>query len=106
MTTDDHPTLSDLPMGGCSTNAAHFAHLDRGEPRCENVLLTEDAEPWPHSTAEVRMLGRKRSLIASADYAYMILLDDGGGFDPTREDLFRIIAELADRLDRIERIVG
>lgn len=29
-------TVADLPMGGCSTAAAHQEHLDAGSPVCEN----------------------------------------------------------------------
>lgn len=29
-------TVADLPMGGCSTAAAHYEHLDAGSPICEN----------------------------------------------------------------------
>lgn len=28
--------VNDLPMGGCSTATAHFAHLDAGSRVCEN----------------------------------------------------------------------
>lgn len=30
------PTVHELPMGGCSTASAHYAHLDAGDPLCEN----------------------------------------------------------------------
>lgn len=29
-------TEDDLPMGGCATSRAHYAHLDAGDPTCEN----------------------------------------------------------------------
>ncbi len=29
-------TQPPLPMGGCSTWQAHYAHLDAGDPQCEN----------------------------------------------------------------------
>lgn len=32
----DRPTVHDLPMGGCSTSAAHYAHLEAGSTVCEN----------------------------------------------------------------------
>lgn len=98
-------TLHDPPMGGCSTSTAHFAHLDAGDPRCQNDRESWSDEPWPHSTPTLRMLGRERTLIANGDYSHMILIDDGGGFDPTPEDLFMIIDELARRLGAITKLV-
>lgn len=42
-------TLHDLPMGGCSTSAAHFAHLDAGSPYCENTRRTLFSSDCGHS---------------------------------------------------------
>lgn len=42
------PTLNDLPMGGCSTSAAHYAHLEAGDPLCENQREQEE-QPEPEA---------------------------------------------------------
>ena len=50
---------------------------------------------YPHLIPETFILGRDRSICATADFKELIIVDDGGGMEPSPQDLFELLADMA-----------